>query len=267
MKKSLCHRSEDKMNMFLSESSRVPTRTQIESLWPYVACTDLMHMHTEKIIWMHLPHGPDAQSRNACRLCDSLFLRHTLAIGYTSKAPDFIEFDCQSSCPSADQICFPNPLLVAERAAQTLHVPPGPHAASYLGFPLMHIPCQLTGVLPPHNRLAESANLIRMPVAIACGMPLGSDLQCIDSQRIAWTHQMPPLRAIGAAIPLALLIASTLTNWGLPFVRMCASRWSLLAVVAHPHRHNPAAAGHLVKIDVAVLCGVQLLNELRVFIL
>ena len=156
------------------------------------------------------------------------------------------------------------PITSAETAAQALHALPSHYAAMYVGFPLMHISRQLTGVLPPHVQVAKRTDTVRVLVAIACEMPLRGNLRCLDSQGVARTDHLP--KTIGAAAPLAAGIASPTTYRGCPFMGMSASGRGILPVTAHPHRLDLAATGHLVKVDVRILCGVHLRNQLRVFI-
>ena len=128
----------------------------------------------------------------------------------------------------------------------------------------MYISRQLTGVLPPHNGVAKGTDTVRVLVAIACGMPLRGNLRCLDSQGVARTDHPP--NTIGAATPLVAGIASPITYFGRPFMGMSASGRGILPVMAHPHHLDIAAAGHLLKVDVRILCGVHLRNQLRVFI-
>jgi hypothetical protein len=87
------------------------------------------------------------------------------------------------------QFCLP--ITSAETAAQALHALPGHYAAIYLGFPIMHISRQLTGVLPPHSQIAKRTDIVRVLVAIACDMPLRGNLRCLDSQGVARTDHPP----------------------------------------------------------------------------
>ena len=141
-----------------------------------------------------------------------------------------------------------------------LHALPGHYAAFHLGFPLMHISRQLTGVLPPHSRVAKRTDAVRVLVAIACGMPVRGNLRCLGGQGVARTDHPP--KTIGAASPLTAGIASPMSYPGSPFMGMSASGRGTLPVMTHPHRLDTAAAGHLVKFDVRILCGVHLRNQL-----
>jgi hypothetical protein len=122
----------------------------------------------------------------------------------------------------------------------------------------MYISRQFTGVLPPHNGVAKGTDTVRVLVAIACGMPLRGNLRCLDNQGVARTDHPP--NTIGAPTPFVAGNASPLKYPGCPFMGVIASGRGILPFMTHPHCLDVAAAGHSLKVDVRIICGVHLRN-------
>ena len=128
----------------------------------------------------------------------------------------------------------------------------------------MNLASDLTDVLPPHHKMAESTDLIRLLVTIARWMPLRGNLRGLESQRVAWAHHLS--RTEGTAGPSAIFVARAIIYSRSPHVGMCASRRSVLAVIAQPNCLDSAATRHFINVDVIILSGMQLSNQLWVLI-
>jgi hypothetical protein len=126
---------------------------------------------------------------------------------------------------------------------------PGLDTMSDASLPLDHPPGLLAGVLPPYSALAAWRTQIRLLALVFCGMPFCCDLWEMPSQGLARTD------FVTSAVRAATSLNCPAMDCSPPLPGVGAAWGIMLASLADPHSHLPAARSHLIQVNVRSWSG------------